>query len=173
MNKLKLFIYGLVFALIVISLLVPYVFTTSNPSPSPSFEKTDIGELSKISFSQFKNGKKVFELTAKKMKDMGQTVLLKDVSGDGIAGNGRSFSFKANRVELEKKDHSFKAFGDIELIFGDKKILGEKMIYIAKKNEYTVFHGIIYVNSKISISGRDIMFFPGLSKLIIGGEKNE
>ncbi len=170
---MKLFIYGLIFTLIVISLLVSYVFTSPNSSPSPFFEKTDVRELSEISFSQFKSGKKVFELKAKKMKDIGQILLLEDVSGKGTTRDGESFSFEANRVELEKRDHSFRAFGNIELFFGDKKILGEKMVYTAKKNEYKVFHGIIYINSKISISGRDIMFFPGLSKLVIGGEKDE
>ncbi len=170
---MKPFVYGLVFVFIAIFLLAPFVFTSSVPSPSPTPTKTDIGELSEISFSQFKSGKKIFELTAKSMEDKGQIIVLRDVLGEGVTKDGKNFSFKANRVELKKDDHSFKAFGNIELFFSNKKVLGKEMIYSAKKDVYIIFHGIIYINSKVSISGRDIKFFPGLSKLVIGGRKDE
>ncbi len=148
--------------------IIPFFLNTSfqaDTTPLPTIK--GVGSLREISFAQFRAGKKLWELSAKSMEDKGDIIFLTDVSGNGISGNGKSFSFYANEVELKKEDHSFVASGNIKFLFSDKKILGEKIEYNAKRDVYTILHGIIYINGKISFSGEHIEFIPSVSKLVV------
>lgn len=144
----------------------------SKNTPSITEIKKDIGILEEISFSQFKDGKKVWNLHAKSMQNEGDTVILMSVYGNGITSENKKFYFYAKDVWLNKRDYSFTAEKNVKFVFGNKKILSDKLIYDSKRNIYIIFHGIIYINNKISFSGKKIVFDPSSSKLIIGGEND-
>ena len=171
MSKLIFIGFFISIVFIIISSLSP-IHTSHIDSSTPISKSTNIGNLKKISFVQFKKGKKLWELSAESMEDKGDIVVLTSVLGSGISKDGESFSFSADTVELEKSDYSFVAYGNPKLIFSNKKVIGNKIIYNADKNIYIIFHGIIYINKKVSFSGNRIEFLPSLSKLIVGG-KNE
>ena len=165
------------FFVILITVIIVFLSFSPHPvsqrgSPSPKKE-SGVGNLENVSFSQLKDGKKVWGLTAKSMEDKGDSVILFFVKGTGHAKKGEKFFFYADKIELSKKDYSFIATGNPSIEYMEKTIKGDKIIYNAKENIYTIFHGIIYINNKVSLSGKRIVFLPNLAKIMIGGEKDE
>ncbi len=174
MKRLYTIIIVVLFFLL-ITVMLSYYSTPSCKKESISAQKKEeknFEKLKDISFSQFKNGKKIWSLTAYSMEDKGNIIVLNSVKGSGLTEKGKKFTFYIDKVILEKKTYSFSGSGNVKILYENKKIFGKKIEYYSQKNEYTIFHGIIYINNRLSFSGEKIYFLPDSTKVIVEG-KNE